>query len=445
MSERTPADEAAGWVLRLQEPSANAETFLAWQRWLATAPENRIAFEQVEETLLRLSSVDAKPELPSVAEMAADTYDGSVPVSEFLARRQAAYAEAAGVPFGYAAGNAANHPHGGADSEVPDLEARRRMNPAATASGKKRVDTRLRYAMAAGLAVAVIGGWLGVNAIRESQQGVFAYSTAPGQRKDFTLPDGSRITLDADSALNVELTSRQRSLRLARGEAFFQVSKDPSRPFIVSAGGARVRAVGTEFNVRMGDHRTVVAVVEGIVQVAAHSEPPRDPYAAATRAPAREEQLRQGTDEREDDSSVQLVAQVEAGQAVAYAGEGGLQKLPAAEASLATSWLGGRRQYRNEPLQYVLADIDRYTGRRIEVADAETGALKFTGTLNLENSNAWLKGLSIALPVTVTQKADGTLLVSLEATSLRSVRPSSSTAPIASSFEGAAALLRNET
>jgi transmembrane sensor len=150
-------------------------------------------------------------------------------------------------------------------------------------------------------------------------------------------------------------------------------------------------------------------------------------------------------DGREDDSLVQLVAQVEAGQAVAYAGDGGLQTLPAAEASLATSWLGGRRQYRNEPLQYVLADVDRYTGRRIEVADAETGALKFTGTLNLENSDAWLKGLSIALPVTVTQKADGTLLVSLEATSLRSVRPSSSTTPIASSFEGAAASLRNHT
>lgn len=390
MSERTPMGEAAGWVLRLQETSASAETFLEWQRWLAAAPEHRIAFDQIEETLLRLDDMNVKPNLPSMVEMAADTYDGSMPVGEFLAKRRPPRRETA-RPF---------------PAEIQS-SPQRRMSLVEKWARTTRIESRFSYAMVAGLAaVVLVGGWLQFDALRNSRHGVFAYSTAPGERKAFTLPDGSRITLDADSALNIKLTPDQRSLRLARGEAYFQVAKDPSRPFIVSAGGARVRAVGTQFNVRMGDHRTVVAVVEGLVQVAAPSELAKDPP--------------------------QLVAQVAAGQAVAYVADGGLQTLPAAEASLATTWLNGRRQYRNEPLQYVLADVDRYTGRRIEVADAATGALKFTGTLSLENSDAWLKALSIALPVTVTQQSDGALLVTIEATNLRTVQPESPTAPISS-------------
>lgn len=383
MSERTPAEEAASWFLRLQDPSSNAEIFLEWQRWLTASPEHRIAFEETEETLLRLARVGAKPSLPSAAEMAADTYDGSVSVTEYRMER--------------------------------------------VAGGRERntwIKMRFRYAMAAGLiAIALIGGWRWLDAIQERQHGVFAYSTAPGQRQAFTLPEGSKITLDADSVLNVELTPGQRLLRLARGEAYFQVSKDPRRPFIVTAGGTRVRAVGTAFNVRMSDHRTVVAVVEGKVEVTVPSESAQDPHSlppdrinahpAVSRPPAEKSSSPTLSVDAEGGMGNQVVARVTAGQAVAYAEDGGLQTLPAAEASIATTWLDGRRQYLNEPLQYVLADVNRYTSRQIEVADAATGELKFTGTLNLENSDAWLRGLSIALPVTVTQKSDGVLLVTL--------------------------------
>ena len=392
MIERKPADEAAAWVLRLQDPSANAETFHEWQRWLSAAPEHKAAFEEIEETLLRLAGIDEKPPLPSAAEMASDDYDGSVPVSDFLVR-----------------------PRTKCESRSPETE----MDVPA------RANRGLRYAIAATVtAVSIACGWLSVDAMLAARHGVYAYSTAPGERKDFTLPDGSRISLDADSALNVELTRQQRSLRLARGEAYFEVAKDPSRPFIVSAGGASVRAVGTEFNVRMGDHRTVVAVVEGRVQVAALADTATDAGVAAVA-------------EARGAAALRLVAQVSAGQAVAYKAESGLQALSEAEASLATSWLEGRRQYRNEPLQYVLADVDRYTGRHIEIADAETAALKFTGTLNLDNSAAWLRALSIALPVTVTEKADGTVRVSFQATHPASAPPKKSASIIGAAREHA--------
>jgi hypothetical protein len=89
---------------------------------------------------------------------------------------------------------------------------------------------------------------------------------------------------------------------------------------------------------------------------------------------------------------ISLTAEVSAGAAVAYARNAGMRELPATEASLAATWLKGRRQYRNEPLRYVLADIDRYTGKQIVIVGESTGDLQFTGTLDLANSATWLKG-----------------------------------------------------
>ena len=103
-----------------------------------------------------------------------------------------------------------------------------------------------------------------------------------------------------------------------------------------------------------------------------------------------------------------------AGEIVAYIDDEGVERLSSSDSSsMATAWLGGRRQYRNEPLKAVLADVDRYTGKHFEVANTATGELQFTGTLDLNNSDAWLRALAIALPVTITRKANGVLLVSL--------------------------------
>jgi transmembrane sensor len=153
----------------------------------------------------------------------------------------------------------------------------------------------------------------------------------------------------------------------------------------VRAGTTRVKALGTAFNVRMSGDRTVVAVTEGEVEFVADV-----PVSSATS---------------------RLSAQVVAGEGLSYVDGGSLQTLSPRETPLATAWLKGRRQYRNEALRYVLADADRYTGHKIKVADEATGDLRFTGTLNLENSDAWLRGLSVALPVTMTREADGALVV----------------------------------
>jgi transmembrane sensor len=363
------ADQAARWFLRLQESSADAATFIEWQRWLSAAPENRAAYEDIESVVLRLSRVPVMPRLPSAQEMAQDTYDGSQSIAEWKRLQAAAQLRA------------------------------RSGNPQPVNRGWSRVN---RFRVAASFAViALTGGLLWLQRAPVLQLGELSYKTSHGQRRVVELPDGSAVTLDADSALSVQLSAARRSLRLEHGEAYFRVAKDPHRPFVVSAGSTQVTAVGTAFNVHLSDDRTVVAVTEGKVDFVVT---PKDGASIEAAAP------------HSASTQARLATQVAAGEAVSYRDDGRLQPLAAKEAPLATAWLEGRREYRNEPLRYVLGDVDRYTGRRIELASEAAGELSFTGTLNLENSEAWLRGLSVALPVTVTRKEDGVLSIALRIT-----------------------------
>lgn len=336
-------ETAAQWFVRLQDGEASAEAFAEWNKWLGASSEHRLAYEEVENTILRLERLRHPPQLPSLAQLAADGYDGSAPLDQLTAIQP------------------------GAASKLP------------------RNTRTVLLALAAAVVLMAFGGsWFLSNVTSQPAGGSMNYRTAAAQTQLIQLPEGSRVTLDADSELNVVLTSDRRALTLVRGEGYFQVAKDRSRPFVVQAGAAQVTAVGTAFNIRRSANRTVVAVLEGKVELVA--EPQSRPN-----TPAR--------------------ASVAAGEAVSYSESGDLQALPANEASLAAAWLQGHRRYYNEPLRYVLADVSRYTGRKIEVSDELTGNLLFTGTLDVENSEAWLRGLSVALPVRLVQEKNGTLRV----------------------------------
>lgn len=356
MSAERIEEEAARFFTELHRDDAAPQAFIEWQRWMNADPGHRTAYEGIEQTMMRLK-IPVKPTLPSAEEMAVDEYDGSMPIDEW--------------------------------NGIQRSKRRRSLVGLAAA------------ASLAALSLAAGGLWLSGH--YRGQHSTFAFRTPVGERRQFKLPDGSRITLDADSALSVELTPGLRSLQLARGEAYFEVSKDAARPFVVRAGNALVRAVGTEFDVHMAADRTVVAVVEGKVKVTSEADP------AIGNGASNRQRSRAAAKSRA--APALLAAQVSAGQAVSYANDAGLRELPAAEASLATTWLNGRRQYRDEPLRYVLADIDRYTGRSIEIADDSTGDLKFTGTLDVDDSAAWIEGLSVALPVKIGETKDGRLLI----------------------------------
>ena len=106
--------------------------------------------------------------------------------------------------------------------------------------------------------------------------------TATGEVRRMSLADGSMVTLDAESAIAVDLTTNARTIRLLKGRALFEVAPDKARPFVVETGDAAARALGTRFEVsRYADH-TEVTVIESHVAVRClHCAAQRDEIALA--------------------------------------------------------------------------------------------------------------------------------------------------------------------
>jgi transmembrane sensor len=371
MAEETEIEEAARWFLRLQDDDADANTFLEWQRWLHATPGNRSAYRQIESTVLRTGPGSAAPTLPTQAEMDADPYDGSLTIKEWR--------------------------------DLPFIETSISAN------------VRRPYALAGLASIAFLAAsLLAGDGLDRARHGAFLFATSPGKRGTYNLPDGSVITLDAGSKLEVVLTQNERSLRLIRGEAYFRVARDRSRPFIVHVVHMQARAVGTVFDVHVNDQNTVVAVLEGKVEVSTGAPvPPERIGGHSVSAPSTPSgsAASLGAQPGGATDTVPFAAQVGPGEAIEYTPEGTLAVLPRSAAALTTVWLEGRRVYSSEPLRDVLADVRRYSGRQIEVADAAAGKLRFTGSIRLDNTDAWLKALPVALPVSLFEREDGCLVV----------------------------------
>ncbi len=192
-----------------------------------------------------------------------------------------------------------------------------------------------------------------------------SYSTRTAEQRSVRLPDGSRVTLGAQSEVTPKFESDVRRVVLSFGEAFFEVARDPQRPFIVMAGTSEIRAVGTAFNVRTTGDRVLVSVTEGHVAV------------------------------RTSDRRVMLAA----GEQVAVTSAGAVEEK--APTPSAVTWLQGRFEYRGEELRHVVEDLNRYTDRHIVLADESVASLRYSGTVFPDHLDEWLQGISGVLPVTV--------------------------------------------
>ncbi|MCD6075789.1 MAG: putative FecR-like transrane sensor for ferric citrate transport [Rhodospirillales bacterium] len=143
--------------------------------------------------------------------------------------------------------------------EAPSLHVKRsRWRPA------RRARNRKSWAIAASILIALGATFLATDAGTRLQADHIA---EVGEQRRVTLADGSRVLLNTDSAIAVDMTEADRSVRLLKGEAFFDVVPDATRPFHVHGGGADIRVVGTAFAVRLNEDATIVTVREGRVQV----------------------------------------------------------------------------------------------------------------------------------------------------------------------------------
>jgi len=219
-----------------------------------------------------------------------------------------------------------------------------------------------------------------------------SYQTAVGEQRTETLPDGSLIKLNTATRVAIEYESAERRVEILRGEAHFEVQHDGARPFIVVAGGRRIRAVGTAFNVRLeNDGRLAVTVTEGRILVSA----PQAGDAAAS-----------GT-------AAAMQKQVDAGQELLANGDDWRVKpLPQEALSSHLAWQRGMLVFDGEPLDAALAEVARYTNVKFLIGDEGIRKLRVGGFYKSGDIDGLVRSLENNLRIVATRLDDGTIVLS---------------------------------
>lgn len=212
--------------------------------------------------------------------------------------------------------------------------------------------------------------------------------TAVGERSVQRLPDGSVVTLDSGSTMLAHYSAESRSVRLLRGRAFFEVAHETQRPFEVTAAGKTVVATGTAFAVDVEGDDMVVTLVEGSVRV----ETPRQ----MLRAPR--------------------VVELEPGyQMVASTGLRRDMRTEAIDVERAVSWTSGRLHFSNEPLGTAVAEVNRYTQRKVIIRDRSIAELPIVGTFPTGDIDAFIRAIRLQGLVSIRLDGDDRIeLVAVE-------------------------------
>lgn len=309
--------EASLWHARLREPDVETQTLEAFQDWLASDPSHLDAYDQAERLWAAMGSEKAGASRDETAIQAL--------VESVRPRRRLARAAITGLLLCVAVGGADWVRRGGID----DLRA--------------------------------------------------DYIAPVGAQRMVQLADGSAVELNTDTAIAVDLAPARRSVRLFRGEAFFQVEHDPQRPFFVETSDGEVRVTGTSFNVRVRNGITEVGLVKGGVRLTAADRP---------------------------DSTLNLVPGQE-GEMTAQ----GLSAPRSFDADKITAWRRGQVVFFRTPLGDVIDELNRYQRGRILVLGEKLRALPVTGVFDTRDPAAVIDIIETTLGVSSIRFTDALIVL----------------------------------
>ncbi|MHC9085578.1 FecR family protein [Luteimonas sp. RIT-PG2_3] len=255
------------------------------------------------------------------------------------------------------------------------------------------------WALVAMVALLAIGAWIGRlpgdrsglpslaqtpsaagSAVSQSR-----HATGIGEQREIGLDDGSVVALNTDSAIVVDFSAAQRSVRLLRGQALFEVAADAARPFVVTAGDRRITAVGTAFDVRVDAAGLHLVMVEGRVDVDSVRRIGLD------RLLARKPRISLGAGEQLHADAVNGI------------------RVSQADVDRAISWREGRLIFRNDPLESAVAEVNRYSRRQLVIEDPRLAGLRISGVFSTARPDNFVLALSTYHPVVARPLADGTL------------------------------------
>jgi transmembrane sensor len=309
-------EQAAAWVIRLNaEPSeVDLEKFALWQ---AQGPQHARAYEEASTAWESVGELSASPKL--------------------LAMRRGALERTGRYT--------------------------RRWNRRAIAAGLTAV-------------ICVASGALYLSSLRAPPEQQFA--TRRGEQRVIVLADGSRMSLDAMTRVNVVYSHDERRITLTAGRANFEVVRDLARPMNVRAGPRTVTALGTVFTVERDPQEVVVTLVEGRVAVTS------------------------GNQERS-------LIEMHARQQLRISDSGAVVMRDGLDPVMALAWREGKLIFDNEPLANVVATMNNYVATPI-VAEGRAGELRVSGVFKAGDTLAFVEAMESLFPVVVLRHPDSIAL-----------------------------------
>lgn len=315
------ADTASRWWLRLQQPDASAELSAEFQQWLATDPLHPLYYQQCCDLQQQLSGLNPFWQQQLLQAEPAAWLDESAPVVESINTEVKA---------------------GPGTAEI------------------RRPPVQLWWSRLAACVALLAVCWLGW----QSQPAEFQsqWQTGVGQFASYQLPDGSEIKLDTATVLQVHYDANERQVLLQQGQAWFEVTPDRHRPFVVQTLDSQVKVLGTAFAVGWFGSYSQVEVAHGKVQFSYPGE----------------------------------VRQLIAGQRLQSKPDSQLSQLPAAAVA---SWRQGYLSFDQQPLSEVVTALNRYLAKPLVLSDQASAELQLTATFQLDQLAQLPTLLPAVLPV----------------------------------------------
>lgn len=230
-------------------------------------------------------------------------------------------------------------------------------------------------------ALGVIAVLAGVTAQYATQPRYLSYSTTIGGGETITLADGTLIQLNTDTALRTRFDEKRREVILDKGEAFFQVTHDAKRPFVVMAAGHRITDLGTKFSVKSGNSRVEVSLLEG-----------RAEFESASGGKPQSAVLKPGD------------------VVVATADSMKLTHKPEDVLSRQLGWRRGVLIFDNTTLANAAKEFNRYNRRKLVVGDSTAANLTIVGTFQANDVEAFADVAQFVLHLKVQKRDQETVI-----------------------------------
>lgn len=238
--------------------------------------------------------------------------------------------------------------------------------------------------VAALMAVATVGGVLSWSM---GHADVRSYATAHGQQGEWTLPDGTRLRLNSESAATIRFDRSKRQVEVVHGQALFDIAQQPARPFEVRAGSHLIEDVGTVFDIYRQAGETTVTVTEGRVHVW------NLPEAKSRRARAQRLPL----------------VDLSSGERARISPSGAIAR-SRVDTRKALSWTRGEIVFENEPLAAVVTEFNRYSKVQVRIGEESIGDLAVSGTFSIHDENTFRAFLDSLPGVRAETTADGVIV-----------------------------------